>query len=188
MGVMNKLGTKGKNANYMNADAIQKCISYITRTGGTKIGAEDILSYGGIGVTNNDPEQAVIDMIDVKKGHGKQSGRQMYHYSFTINEEQYGTLGCCEEAFEMAVKKMGNELFYSEGFQVEYAIHRNSGENEGALHAHFVVNSVNYCNGKKYHSEQGEYIRFNQISNQIMDGVAAMCPVHFTDLSKIRLE
>ena len=82
----------------------------------------DLIAYGGVGVTNNDPEQMVEDMLDVQAVYGQKKGRRMHHYTYTVNREEYGKLGCCDEAVERLAKEMSKEAFFDHGFQVEYAV------------------------------------------------------------------
>ena len=71
----------------------------------------DLIAYGGVGVTNNDPEQMVEDMLDVQAVYGQKKGRRMHHYTYTVNREEYGKLGCCDEAVERLAKEMSKEAF-----------------------------------------------------------------------------
>lgn len=188
MGVFVRQNLKTGQALYTNEDAIEKSIKYNTRTGGSKKGMDDLIAYGGVGVTNNDPEQMVEDMLDVQVVYGQQKGRRMHHYTYTVNREEYGRLGCCDDAVELIAKEMAKEAFFDQGFQVEYAIHANEGEKEGYRHIHFVVNSTSYVTGHKYHESYGEYDYKKDLIDKIQDGVAAMCPIRFRDVDKMRLE
>lgn len=188
MGVFIRQNSKTGKSLYTNKDAIEKSIKYNTRTGGSKEGRSDLIAYGGVGVTKDDPKQMVEDMLDVQAVYGQQKGRRMHHYTYTINREEYGQLGCCDEAVEMVAKKMEEKAFFDSGFQAEYAIHANEPGKEGYRHIHFVVNSTNYRTGKKYHESYGEYDYKKDLINKIQNDVSKRCPVHFTDLKKIGLE
>ena len=111
MGVLIRQNLKTGQALYTNEDAIEKSIKYNTRTGGSKEGMDDLIAYGGVGVTNNDPEQMVEDMLDVQAVYGQKKGRRMHHYTYTVNREEYGKLGCCDEAVERLAKEMSKEAF-----------------------------------------------------------------------------
>ena len=51
-----------------------------------------------------------------------------------------------------------------------------------------MVNSTSYVTGYNYHASYGEYDYKKDLIGKIQDGVAAMCPIHFTDVDKMRLE
>lgn len=95
--------------------------------------------------------------INVKKAYGKEDGIIAHHayQSFAPGEvtpEQAHALGV-----ELAKRMWGDR------FQVVVATHCNT----ACLHNHFVINSVSFRDGKKYHGCRDTYAKIREISDQI---------------------
>lgn len=98
----------------------------------------------------------MAEMIDTKKRHDKNDGRQYKHYiqSFAPGEttaEQAHTIG-----LEWAEK-----IF--PGFEVYVATHANREH----IHNHFIVNSVNWETGKKLHLSKRDLQRMKNENDRI---------------------
>ncbi len=107
-----------------------------------KYASKDGITYGKD--VSLDCNEAIKEMKETKKIYDKTDGRQYKHYiqSFSkkdnINEKQ---------ALEIAYK-WANQNF--KGFEVFIGIHTH----QEHLHTHFIVNSVNFENGTKFHKEK----------------------------------
>ena len=89
------------------------------------------------------PDTAAAEMNAVKKHFGKTGGRVAYHayQSFAPGEVTP------DQAHQIGVQ-LANEL-WGDRFQVVIATHLDRGH----LHNHFVLNSVSFGDGKRFHSD-----------------------------------
>ena len=94
------------------------------------------------------PGTAVSEMIAVKRRFGKESGTTAYHgyQSFAPGE------ATPEIAHEIAVKLA--ERLWGEKYQVVVATHLDKANH---LHSHFVLNTVSFVDGKKFHRTAQDY-------------------------------
>ncbi len=94
------------------------------------------------------PGTAVSEMIAVKRRFGKESGTTAYHgyQSFAPGE------ATPEMAHEIAVKLA--ERLWGDRYQVVVATHLDKANH---LHSHFVLNTVSYVDGKKFHRTVQDY-------------------------------
>lgn len=93
----------------------------------------------------------------VKKRFGKEGGTAAFHayQSFAAGETSPQT------AHDIGVK-MAKEL-WGDNFQVIVATHLNT----GCLHNHFVINSVSFKDGKRFHSTSDSYKRLRETSDRL---------------------
>lgn len=189
MGSLIRMEQKKKKGQYCNKDAVDKVVGYITRTSGSKEGENDLVLYGGAGVIGNDPRNMIADMnfVQDKFNINSRGGRRIHHSIYTINEEEFGKLGCSLRAIELMAKECA-ENYYDEGHQVAYAVHMNDLESKGYMHIHFAVNTINVNTGKKYHESFHDLDCKKEQFNQIQESISERCPVHFRDLSKIEVD
>ena len=89
------------------------------------------------------PDTAAAEMNAVKKHFGKTGGRVAYHayQSFAPGEVTP------DQAHQIGMQ-LANEL-WGERFQVVIATHLDRGH----LHNHFVLNSVSFGDGRRFHSD-----------------------------------
>ncbi len=130
-----------------------KCsMSYIFKYVMDKEKTEDKLISG----INCSPESAFDEFTYVKERFGKTDGRQYYHIiqSFSTDDEVTP-----EMAHEIALKFA--ECF--PGFQILIATHTNKEH----IHTHFVINSVNFETGKKFHQTEKEMEERKRYSNRL---------------------
>ena len=94
------------------------------------------------------PETAVSEMMAVKKRFGKEGGTTAYHgyQSFAPGE------ATPEIAHEIAVKLA--ERLWGEKYQAVVATHLDKANH---LHSHFVLNTVSFVDGKKFHRTAQDY-------------------------------
>lgn len=103
------------------------------------------------------PDMARQEMNAVKRQFGKTGGRVAYHayQSFAPGEVTP------EQAHQIGVQ-LANEL-WGERFQVVIATHLDREH----LHSHFVINSVSFVNGKRFHSNARFLRRMREISDRL---------------------
>lgn len=102
-------------------------------------------------------ETALKSMMDTKKDFGRVDNVLGYHIiqSFAPGE------GTPETIHELG-KEFARRAF-GDRFEVVVATHLNT----GCLHNHFVLNSVSYIDGKKYHDNNESFAVLKKLSDEI---------------------
>ena len=129
-----------------------------------KKGAEEIASetepvmqqyVSGINCT---PATARNEMMAVKKRYGKEEGIMAFHgyQSFAPGE--------CTPAMAHEIGVRLAQELWGERFQVLVATHLDKAHH---LHNHFVVNSVSYTDGKRYHRTNQDYRDMRYVSDRL---------------------
>ena len=105
---------------------------------------------------NCEPEDAYVQMQDIKKMFGKEDKILGYHayQSFKGNEVTP------EVAHEIGLR-LANELWGN--FQVVVTTHLNTDN----IHNHFVINSVSFLDGKKFYDNRETYAKMRHISDEL---------------------
>ena len=103
------------------------------------------------------PNTAAAEMNAVKKHFGKTGGRVAYHayQSFAPGEVTP------DQAHQIGMQ-LANEL-WGDRFQVVVATHLDRGH----LHNHFVLNSVSFGDGKRFHSDAAFLHRMRDVSDRL---------------------
>lgn len=98
-------------------------------------------------------------MQQTKTYYAKLDGRQYKHYvlSFAAGE-------ISKENAKTYAKELATQCF-SERFEVAVGLHVNSAG--GKIHAHFIVNSVSFADGKKLHFSKQDLENFKHINDSI---------------------
>lgn len=107
---------------------------------------------------NCHPATAREEMLAVKKRFGKETGTVAYHgyQSFAPGE------ATPEMAHEIGIKLA--QRLWGDQYQVVVATHLDK---ESHLHNHFVVNTVSFRNGIKYHRTAKDYHDMQTISDEL---------------------
>ncbi len=164
-------GYIGKVVMYaINPDKTTAPVSY--QTGAESDGAEDtlggIVSYVGRDEATNQKslvygicchkDTAVQDMMAVKRKFEKTDGVIAYHgyQSFAEGEVTPDT------AHEIG-KALAKEL-WGNRYQVLITTHLDK---DSHIHNHFVINTVSYVDGKKYHRTKQDYYRMREVSDRL---------------------
>ncbi len=118
---------------------------------------EEILQQFVSGV-NCHPDTAVSEMIAVKRRFGKEGGTTAYHgyQSFAPGE------ATPEMAHEIAIKLA--ERLWGEQYQVVVATHLDKANH---LHSHFILNTVSFMDGKKFHRTAQDYRDMQVASDEL---------------------
>lgn len=174
-----------KNRNYSNADAVENLLYYVTRTRANEKRKNDLINYGAVGA---DYFHSVDDMIQqfcyIQHIHGinTRRGRRMYHEVFNLEDCELERLAYAPEML-WQVGMECCQVYYQTGHQAVFAVHW---EPEKRCHIHFVVNSINFITGAKWHTKLPEIKareeNFNEILRkyQIM-ATGAIEPLEFLD-------
>ena len=102
-------------------------------------------------------ESAFNEMMNTKINHNKTNGRMYYHFFQSFHPDEDLTP---ETAHEIALK-FAKENF--KNYEVLVATHIDREH----LHSHFIVNSVSFENGKKYHSDKDEIQKLRDCSDKL---------------------
>ena len=107
---------------------------------------------------NCSPSTARDEMLAVKKRFGKESGTVAYHgyQSFAPGE------ATPEMAHEIGMKLAAR--LWGDRYQVIVATHLDK---ENHLHNHFVVNTVSFADGIKYHRTRKDYHEMQAVSDEL---------------------
>ena len=107
---------------------------------------------------NCSPERARQEMMAVKKAFGKTNGTIAYHGYQSFAEGEVTP----EQAHQIGIK-LANEL-WGDRFQVLVATHLDK---QSHLHNHFVLNTVSFVDGRKYHRTRADYKRMREVSDRL---------------------
>lgn len=107
---------------------------------------------------NCSPSTARDEMLAVKKRFGKESGTVAYHgyQSFAPGE------ATPEMAHEIGMKLAAR--LWGDRYQVIVATHLDK---ENHLHNHFVLNTVSFVDGIKYHRTRKDYYKMQTVSDEL---------------------
>lgn len=135
--------------------SIKTVINYAAKD--AKKEKDDTLFFG-INCADN-PGIAAYQMNKTKEYYGKLDGRQYKHYVLSFAAGEISVDKAKTYAKELADK------CFSERFEVGVGIHINS--KGGKIHAHFVVNSVSFVDGKKLHFSKTDLENFKNFNDKI---------------------
>ena len=108
---------------------------------------------------NCTPQSAYTEFNNTKRLYDKTDGRLFYHFvqSFSVDENVTP-----QTAHEIAVRfAEETEMFY--GYEIVVSTHCDRDH----IHSHFIMNSVNADNGKKFHINENEIEKLMQKSDAI---------------------
>ena len=99
---------------------------------------------------------AFNEMMNTKIRYGKVNGRMFYHLIQSFHPDENITP---EKAHQMAVR-FASEQF--KGYETVVSTHVD----QEHIHSHFVINSVNFETGYKYHADKNELQRLRNESDK----------------------
>ena len=134
-----------ENGFYKNKKSVNDLIHYILRTDPDSNEIQ-VRFYGGTGVDYILCERAIRQMKAVKKYFKKKSGLQIWHFIFSCPS----TITNPMKLYDFATKIIKEHLL---DYQTMFAVH----EDTDNLHVHFIVNSVSFLDGRKWHQELSEF-------------------------------
>ena len=145
---------KGK---YINSDAVEKTIRYITRTRSMEDRADELIAWGGMGIATYQTPELVIKQfcrLQTVYGIAARGGSRVFHEVLEIKEDEFVKLGYDYARVWETAMSCANQ-YYEMGYQVIFAIHHAKdnchGGNKG-VHIHFVVNTISFLTGNKWHT------------------------------------
>lgn len=106
-----------------------------------------------------DVPKAFETFMDTKIDFGKLSGRQYYHWvqSFPSNENI-----TAQQAHELAIKFIESCKKFR-GFEILVVTHKDREH----IHTHFIMNSVSFIDGHKFHITRQELAELKEMQNKI---------------------
>ena len=117
---------------------------------------KDETLFMGINCADN-PNIAAYQMQQTKAYYNKMNGRQYKHYVLSFADNEINVDNAKNYAKELAQKCFGDH------FEVAVGLHVNSAG--GKIHAHFVVNSVSFVDGKKLHFSKNDLNNFKNFND-----------------------
>ena len=144
------LTTANHTGKYTDPDAKEYLIGYITQPQKAIHGL-----IGGCQVAANSSAQS---MSAVSEHFGKSKGVQLRHYIISFSPE--------ELTDPLLANTIGNEISAWIGleYQVVFAVH----ENRPHLHLHFIVNTVSYLDGHRWHGTRREFYQLKNAMAAIL--------------------
>lgn len=143
--IINNRNGKRKRAN------LPRIIKYVLQDKKT----EQILVYG----KNLEPERAYEMMKETKETFGKKEGREYYHFVMSFPPTENITPAQALEQAKIFLESSKKFI----GYEVLAAAHKDRKH----VHVHFIVNSVNFVNGKKFHLTRSELDSLKTLQNEI---------------------
>lgn len=154
----------------INPEKTTEPVSY--QTDAVSDGAEDtlggIVSYVGRDEATNQKslvygirchkDTAVQDMMAVKRKFKKTDGVIAYHGYQSFAEGEVTPYTAHEIGKALAKELWGNR------YQVLITTHLDK---DSHIHNHFVINTVSYVDGKKYHRTKQDYYRMREVSDRL---------------------
>lgn len=139
------------------AQGLSDVIAYASNQDKTQM-EDGVLLKNFVSGVNCLPTTAREEMLAVKKRFGKEDGTIAYHgyQSFAPGE------ATPEIAHEIAVK-LARRL-WGEKYQVLVATHLDK---ENHLHSHFVINTVSFVDGIKFHRTEKDYYDMRRASDEL---------------------
>lgn len=107
---------------------------------------------------NCDSDNAYSNFVVTKRVFDKEEGRQYIHFTQAFSPE--------DKLSPELAHQIGSELInsgYFEGFQVVFSTHLDRDH----IHNHFVINSVNCENGKKWHKSASDLAKLKEYSDTL---------------------
>ncbi len=161
-----------RKGRYTNNDAVGNVIRYVTRTRPMEDRADELVAWGGWGIgTYQTPELSIEQFCRLQQIYRIETrGSRIFHEVLRMTEEEWGRLGYDRgRLFQIAANC--THYYYSQGHQAVFAVHLGKMDclngNRG-LHIHFVVNTINFMTGNKWHSNIRENTTRQQIFNDII--------------------
>lgn len=148
MATINILACSGNQS----SRALSSTLSYCMREAKTELDGEKLVT--GI---NCVAENAYTEMMCTKNRFEKTDGRMYYHLDQSFHPDEKITP---QLAHKIACEFAENQF---KGYEVVVATHIDADH----IHSHFVVNSVSFEDGKKYHSDRNNIQKLRDASDEI---------------------
>lgn len=138
-------------ADNLNRDSLEDVIAYAGRESAT---AQKQFVWG----INCTPETARQEMMAVKQKFDKTGGTIAYHGYQSFREGEVTP----EQAHQIGIQ-MAQEL-WGDRYQVLVATHLDK---DSHIHNHFVINTVSFVDGIKFHRTKADYAHMREVSDRL---------------------
>jgi hypothetical protein len=145
------------------AQGLTDVIDYAAQSRKTQITDEnaEILRHYVTGI-NCSPDTARDEMLAAKRKFGKESGVVAYHGIQSFSSDDFKAGLTPDMAHEIGVK-LARRL-WGDRYQVVVATHLDKANH---LHSHFVLNTVSWTDGIRYHRTDADYYRMRAESDKL---------------------
>ena len=143
-----------KNPDKTELSDIQKVLHYAENSDKTVVENEKVIYVTGV---NCSAETSFQEMTAVQERFDKTIGNVAYHAYQSFKTGEVSPQLAHKLGVELAKKMWGDQ------YQVLVATHFNT----GTYHNHFVINSVNLWNGRKFNCNEGAYWKFRSLSDEL---------------------
>ena len=133
------------------SDALDDVISYASREDAT-------LQHRFVAGVNCDPATARAEMTETKKRFGKTGGTIAYHGYQSFAEGEV-----TPEMAQLIGLELATEL-WGDRYEVLIATHVDK---ESHIHNHFVINTVSFVDGVKFHRTKEDYRKMQEVSDRL---------------------
>ena len=120
----------------------RNCIDYLYKEKPEP--GEELVLIRSFGVSCYHPKHTYDQMLAVKKYFGKTGDNPVMHFVVSFDNSVQDADTACGYLYRIALR-------FAEDYQVIYAVHKED-QDGSKYHGHIIVNTVNYKNGKLYHS------------------------------------
>lgn len=144
-----QLINKAGEGRYLNPDAPEKLLRYVTRTNGQS--DADLIGWGGLGVSESLEIDGIIDQfkqVQASRTRKGNFGRYVDHEIYSFSPETETAINNWNIDMDKLARKMAKDFYDTDKCQVVYGIHKSS-EKDSHLHIHFALNTTNFDNGNK---------------------------------------
>lgn len=151
------------NENYCSISSLRHELHYQLRTSQSTCYNQNEIFYTGYGVCLTGVESVIRDFQFVKDCFNKQGGNLFHHFIISLNyannDLNKETNELRETNMRMTANLLSEYIYHKKRFQNVYFIHL---DNKSNVHAHFIMNSINFENGKRIDRSQSF---FNELLN-----------------------
>lgn len=136
---------------------------------------------------NTDIDNPYEQFLLIKKYFGKTSGNPVFH--FVVVYDAKSTWGDNIEIAESMSRSIAS--YFSDRYQLVYCIHKEYRKKKyggcaSIYHAHFVMNSVSYIDGKCSRVIEPSYMLFLNISRKLQEISLGLCSTVLIEISVLR--
>ncbi len=151
---------------FRRPEEVKNIVYYISRSK-DKNNKNDLILWGALGMMAGITAGDVVKIILTSQSFyrdEKNIGPRIFHEIFWLTPEdaasiyQYRQWKYCLNM----LAQMAAHVYYSQGYQVVYAVHESGPGKKHKFHIHFAVNTVNIYTGEKFHTNLNEDQRIRE--------------------------
>ena len=155
------------NNEYLSDNAIENVANYILEIGKNDFSNNYDFRYSGYGVNTRSVQSMLKSMMRIKERFHKNDGKQLHHFVITIYRNNKNIIKNNRKYAELIENDIGGYLMEL-GYQSICKTHIND---NGIVHVHFMINSVNAFTGHKLTNTKSFY---NQILHYLIHNYSSL--------------